>query len=98
MASNSDRPAALRSLVPVRMPFGKYKGFDVEDLPRSYLEWLWEHVDLYEPLRSEVEDALGHDGPRPCASSLPVELKPVAQEIISTGYRLMSMKCHPDRG
>jgi len=22
------------------MPFGKYKGKDIEDLPRSYLEWL----------------------------------------------------------
>jgi len=22
------------------MPFGKFKGRDIEDLPRSYLEWL----------------------------------------------------------
>jgi uncharacterized protein len=32
-------PEILKSLVSMRMPFGKYKGLLLCDLPVSYLEW-----------------------------------------------------------
>lgn len=32
-------PALLPELVKVKMPFGKYKGTLLSDLPVSYLEW-----------------------------------------------------------
>ncbi|MFL5727884.1 MAG: DUF3820 family protein [Cytophagaceae bacterium] len=32
-------PEILKSLVSMRMPFGKYKGVLLCDLPVSYLEW-----------------------------------------------------------
>ncbi|MBF9252724.1 DUF3820 family protein [Pontibacter sp. 172403-2] len=32
-------PAILTELVTVKMPFGKYKGTTLCDLPVSYLEW-----------------------------------------------------------
>jgi uncharacterized protein (DUF3820 family) len=32
-------PEILKSLVTMRMPFGKYKGILLCDLPVSYLEW-----------------------------------------------------------
>lgn len=32
-------PAALMALVKMKMPFGKYKGILLCDLPVTYLEW-----------------------------------------------------------
>jgi Putative quorum-sensing-regulated virulence factor len=81
----------------VRMPFGKFKGFQVQDLPRDYLEWLMENCDLREPLASAVEGALD-DGALSCSSDLPPELRPVVQEIVSVGYRMLALKLHPDQG
>ena len=37
--SSSPDPNLLKSLVTMRMPFGKYKGVLLFKLPVSYLEW-----------------------------------------------------------
>jgi hypothetical protein len=37
----------------MKMPFGRWRGFELEDLPPEYLNWLLRR-DLREPLRSEV--------------------------------------------
>lgn len=42
------------------MPFGKYRGQKVEDLPYDYLVWL-EDQDLKEPLRSRVNKLVNSD-------------------------------------
>jgi len=33
------------------MPFGKFRGYEVETLPDAYLLWLVENVDHREPFR-----------------------------------------------
>jgi len=40
-------PEVLKSLVRFRMPFGKYKGYLISDLPESYL--LWFHSKGFPP-------------------------------------------------
>lgn len=40
------------------MPFGRYKGEYLEDLPESYLYWLWNNCDLKGQLYTEVERLL----------------------------------------
>jgi len=82
------------------MPFGKFKGRAVDALPREYLEWLMNNVDLREPLASAVEAALDdeEDSVPARSADLPVELRPVAQELISVGYRMLALKLHPDAG
>lgn len=42
----------------MRMPFGQYRGEEVEDLPTDYLEWLYENVELYGELEETVIDIL----------------------------------------
>ena len=37
------------------MPFGKYKGQTVDELPPDYCRWLLGNIDLREPLRSAIE-------------------------------------------
>ena len=38
----------------MKMPFGKYHGCELDELPDSYIKWLWRKVDLREPLRNEI--------------------------------------------
>lgn len=38
------------------MPFGKYKGLDLEDVPASYLLWLYEEGNLLGELKEYIED------------------------------------------
>lgn len=74
------------------MPFGKYKGTPVEDLPADYLTWLWENVDLREPLRTVVENALSRQWSSPPASPQ------VTRGDLKAIYRRMACKWHPDHG
>jgi len=39
MNTSAPDPNLLLDLVKMRMPFGKFKGFILKDLPVNYLEW-----------------------------------------------------------
>lgn len=41
----------------MKMPFGRWRNFELEDLPPEYLKWLLKR-NLREPLRSEVTNEL----------------------------------------
>jgi hypothetical protein len=73
------------------IPFGKYRGLDLQDLPDEYLEWLFT-IELREPLRSAVEDEIA-------ARRKPVGAgHRIADELVTAGYRVMAMRYHPDKG
>lgn len=44
------------------MPFGKYKGRLVSDIPESYLEWFADNVKTKPDLAAAVAKALGRAG------------------------------------
>ena len=71
------------------MPFGKYRGAEVDDLDQNYLAWLWANVSLYEPLLSEVRRRLYGDSCQVMARDT---------DRIKRVYRDLAMKWHPDRG
>jgi hypothetical protein len=37
------------------MPFGRFKGVDIQDLPSDYLSWLVENIELRQPLLEAVD-------------------------------------------
>lgn len=81
------------------MPFGKHKGLPVAELPDDYLRWLWEDVELRDPLRSAVFNvyhARFVQGP----SSTPPRhaVQAMANAIVTTGYRKLALDHHPDHG
>lgn len=73
----------------MQMPFGKFRGLEINDLEENYIHWLWANVNLYEPLRSEVRRRI-YDGSREVMVLQPDKVKRI--------YRELSMKWHPDRG
>ena len=48
------KPEPTKSRIPT-MPFGKFKGQAIEDLPDWYLDWCLEQEFIKDPLRSEIE-------------------------------------------
>jgi uncharacterized protein (DUF3820 family) len=77
------------------MPFGKFKGSSLAEVPDSYLLWLAENVELREPLLSGVWMEFKERG-------LSADQKPTAGGLdpgkVKSIYRELSLQFHPDRG
>jgi hypothetical protein len=78
------------------MPFGKFKGVLLEDLPDPYLAWLAGLDDLREPLSTavadEYRDRFGED------TAVPAGVRDAGDAIVSAGYRVLAARHHPDHG
>lgn len=44
----------------MKMPFGKYKGEDIEDLPSDYLRWLAGNCDWNTEIQEEADEEYWH--------------------------------------
>jgi hypothetical protein len=81
-----------------RMPFGKYKGRLLEDVPTSYLEWLADLPDLSARLHYAVEDEL-QDRRDGAGDERDQQTAVVAWEpLVKAWYGQLCRKWHPDRG
>lgn len=86
------------------MPFGKYKGFSLRQIPDDYLHWLLEEVDLRAWLQAAVESELhdreAHeytdDNPPPTPSRYDCPDAAIAEEIIGMGLKVLAKRHHPD--
>lgn len=74
------------------MPFGKFKGDYIFNLPDNYLIWLQSKIELREPLKTHVVNEIEARGLIPAKSS--GTLDPVRVKAI---YRELSLQFHPDR-
>ena len=75
------------------MPFGKYRGRPLSELPDDYLFWLLSLDNLRQPLRLAVE------AERDCRARAVQQLaSPALKEILQAGYRTLARKYHPDHG
>jgi hypothetical protein len=90
------------------MPFGRYRGLYVADLPDDYLRWLQGLDDLRGRLRRAVDAEWRSRRLRadyrddPSEATLPFQIdagdKPLLQELLRSGYRALAAKYHPDVG
>jgi hypothetical protein len=82
----------------MRMPWGKYRGRELADVPEDYLLWALDNCQRVGPsLRRAIEERLGMIGERPSPApppTVPTDL----DRVIRTWHRQMTMKYHPDRG
>ena len=107
MNRNTKQSISSNGVARVRMPFGKYKGVDVRDLPEDYVVWLIDTIELRDPLKSavraEAEARAGSSSYR-----RPVAVEPIIRldiqdaalfrEMVERGYRATALICHPDQG
>jgi hypothetical protein len=80
------------------MPFGKFKGWALAELPDDYLRWLVSLDDLREPLRSAVVSEWTGRFRGPSTGALvpiPSEAVPVADALVTAGYRALALQHHP---
>jgi hypothetical protein len=88
------------------MPFGKFRGRDLRDVPDSYLEWLIDNLNLDGWLltavrrelqsRDDDEPSRGyrHQETRHPPPPDPADLR----AVVGRWHRQLSMAYHPDRG
>jgi hypothetical protein len=80
------------------MPFGRFKGVLVADLDDDYLRWLRDAIELREPLRTVVHAEYRHRFAKPADQAVPQEVRTMAAELITAGYRRLALQYHPDHG
>jgi hypothetical protein len=83
------------------IPFGKYRGRPLAELPDAYLRWLAGLPDLREPLRSAVDreaQRRRHTGPSRSRAMLPLDAVPIAAELVTAGLHALTRRHHPDAG
>lgn len=75
-------------MISTRMPFGKFRGRPVNDLPVDYVAWVRENIELREPLKTAIE----------------TRYRELTQVVIPRGAvdlnalrRRFAAKYHPDR-
>jgi hypothetical protein len=78
------------------MPFGRYRGELLKNLPFTYLEWLMSLDDLRQPLRSHLEEEYRR---REFSQKAEPVIDPrIVDELVGAGLRSLSKKYHPDMG
>ncbi len=85
----------------MRMPWGKFRGQDIGDVPSSYLAWLVEECDLRPALATAVRAELADRFAEPClACRLRAQQPPsrLPAGLIDSWYRQLCLRWHPDRG
>lgn len=86
------------------MPFGKYRGEALENVPASYLRWVLREADCVDDwtwLRPALEAELrrreraGRGSPPPRQD---YQVLPDIEPVVAAWYRELSLRFHPDRG
>ncbi len=73
----------------MQMPFGKFRGWSLDEIETQYLVWLSTHCELKGPLKIAVSVAIAKR-----AETFPIPAEGAVKKI----YRQLSLKYHPDRG
>jgi hypothetical protein len=81
----------------MNMPFGRYKGLPLEELPDDYLAWLAGRADLWEPLRHAVDTEQAQRLGR-ADFQIHTADRQIAKRIVEAGRRSLAKAEHPDRG
>ena len=71
------------------LQFGKYKGYDISNIPEDYLDWL---ISTTQKTLSDYKEEKARREYMQEASL------PWVERVIQAGYRSLAMQHHPDHG
>jgi hypothetical protein len=82
------------------MPFGRYRGRLLSELPDDYLGWLATLDDLRKPLARAVAQEVRRrqDWAAESAPRITAPAPRLALEIVNVGFRRLAIQLHPDAG
>ena len=96
MLNSYAKASGLRSSKPMNLPFGKYKGTPLHQLPADYFAWLCSLELRDQKLRLAIEDERHR---RIFLEEHPGSVNPrLVDEIVGAGLRSLAKKFHPDHG
>ena len=81
---------------PYRMPFGRYRGHQIDALPDDYLAWLATLPDLRPTLRAAVDAEVVRRRRSGRRTATPD--RSTCETLITAGYRALARQHHPDVG
>jgi hypothetical protein len=95
----------------MQMPFGRYQGCGLDEIPEDYLEWLIDDdvirsARLRQAVLGELDnrrenfrrDYYSAQPPPSSGINVPDAHRPYIDEIVRSGYRTAAMRYHPDQG
>jgi hypothetical protein len=81
------------------MPFGKYRGTRLEDVPSDYLRWCLDDCDFVAS-RPRLRAAIAAEWQRrlnpPPPPSADATVRPILLEFVRAGFRALVQRHHPD--
>jgi hypothetical protein len=83
------------------LPFGKYRGWRLSQVPLGYLGWLLDECDLKAYLEDAVRAEVRRRVADPYAAPPPPHRPPAGPDwraVIAEWFRPLAMRWHPDRG
>jgi Putative quorum-sensing-regulated virulence factor len=98
----------------MQLPFGKYRGHFVSEVPTEYLRWVLAHMDINGTLRRSIEYEVRRRRPYFSSRFFIPPVSPIDRDTdlrsfkedyrlkvrtaLKTAYREMALRYHPDRG
>lgn len=80
----------------MKMPFGKYRGVNLEEIPQDYLLWTYENINFRsKTLKCEIESILNISSHEDDSKG---KEDSISAAEIETWLSRMARRYHPDRG
>ena len=79
------------------MPFGRFRGERLEDVPDAYVRWLLA-IELRDPLRTAVLAEAELRGLVPHSAPQGAPRRDVAEQLVTAGLHALARRHHPDVG
>jgi len=77
----------------MELNFGKFKGYELDDVPTSYLAFLLDAEFVKDDIKAECLEVINYR-----YSEFELSQKSISKTLIDNAYRRLVMKHHPDKG